>query len=65
MNKKEIKEKVQRFKSLMEELSSDIVSIFNAGEEDVYKETVLEMLTALDEAQQTVKKAYNLYFSKE
>jgi len=48
----------------MKELSEDFDEIFAKGKEREFHDVLLEMLKSLDEAQKTVKHAYNLFLTR-
>lgn len=56
--KEEIIKKVNLFTQLLEELSGEIASIYNEGQEKTYHEIIIKMIESLDAAQTTVRKAY-------
>ena len=58
--KKDILAKINQFTQLMEEISNELVSIYNDEKEEYYHEVIMKMLESLDSAQQTVRKAYNI-----
>ncbi len=46
------------------DIAKDIELICDENKEDKYKDSLIEMIQALDRSQQTVKRAYNLFLSK-
>ena len=48
----------------MDDIAKEIETICEENKEDEYKDSLLEMIQALDRSQQTVKRAYNLFLSK-
>lgn len=63
--KEKILEKIDLFTQLLEELSSEIVSIYTEGQEQIYHEIIIRMIESLDAAQTTVRKAYNLALGRD
>ena len=63
-HKEEFQKKVKLFTVLMDDIAKEIESICEENKEDEYKDSLLEMIQALDRSQQTVKRAYNLFLSK-
>ncbi len=62
--KEGFQKKVKLFTVLMDDIAKDIKIICEENKEDEYRESLIEMIQALDRSQQTVKKAYNLFLSK-
>ena len=62
--KEKFKKKVKLFTVLMDDIAKEIEVICEENREDEYKDSLIEMIQALDRSQQTVKKAYNLFLSK-
>ncbi len=62
--KEKFQKKVRLFTVLMDDISKEIEVICEKNKEDEYKDSLIEMIQALDRSQQTVKKAYNLFLSK-
>ena len=62
--KEDFQKKVKLFTVLMDDIAKEIDSICEANQEDEYKDSLIEMIQALDRAQQTVRRAYNLFLSK-
>ncbi|KKM04721.1 hypothetical protein LCGC14_1761370 [marine sediment metagenome] len=48
----------------MDDIAKEIEIICEENKEDEYKDSLMEMIQALDRSQQAVKKAYNLFRSK-
>ncbi len=48
----------------MDDIAKEIETICEENKEDEYRDSLIEMIQALDRSQQTVKKAYNLFLSK-
>ncbi len=63
-NKEEFQKKVKLFTVLMDDIAKRIETICEENKEDEYKDSLIEMIQALDRSQQTVRKAYNLFLSK-
>lgn len=59
----EIKEKITTFNKLMKEISEILNNMFIEGKEKEFHDVLLDMIKSLDHAQQTVRKAYNLFLS--
>jgi len=64
-NKKtELKQKIRDFNKLMGEISEGLKDIITIGEEKEFHDVMVEMLTSLNEAQKTVRQAYNAFLIK-
>ena len=63
-NKEEFQKKVKLFTVLMDDIAEEIEVICEENKEDEYRDSLMEMIQALDRSQQMVKKAYNLFLSK-
>ncbi len=61
--KEKFQKKVRLFTVLMDDISKEIEVICEENKEDEYKDSLIEMIQALDRSQQTVRRAYNLFFS--
>lgn len=61
IKKDKLKEKIRNFNRLMKEISEDISSIFQEGQEKELHGLILEMIKSLDNAQKTVRHVYNLF----
>ncbi len=48
----------------MDDIAKDVEFICGENKEDEYRDSLIEMIQALDRSQQTVKRAYNLFLSK-
>ena len=48
----------------MNDIAKEIDSICEENKEDEYRDSLIEMIQALDRSQQTVRRAYNLFLSK-
>ncbi len=48
----------------MQDLSEDFTSIFHEGKEREFHGELLEMLQSLDNAQQIIRDAYNLFLTR-
>ncbi len=64
IKKEEFQKKVRLFTVLMDDIAKEIEIICEENKEDKYKDSLIEMIQALDRSQQTVKKAYKLFLSK-
>ena len=49
---------------MMDDIAKDIEFICEENKEDEYKDSLIEMIQALDRSQQTVKKTYYLFLSR-
>ncbi len=63
-DKEEFQKKVKLFTVLMDDIAKEIEVICEENREDEYRDSLMEMIQALDRSQQMVKKAYNLFLSK-
>ncbi len=63
-NKEEFQKKAKLFTVLMDDIAEEIEVICEENKEDEYRDSLMEMIQALDRSQQMVKKAYNLFLSK-
>ena len=64
-NKREkLKQKIRNFNELMKEISEELTSIFMEGKEKEFQNTIIGMIRSLDNAQKTVKHAYNLFLNR-
>ena len=59
-----IQEKVAQFTILMKEISEEINTLFLERKEKEYHDLIVEMIKALDESQQIVRKAYHKSLSR-
>ena len=48
----------------MGDITKEIDSICEENKEDEYKDSLIEMIQALDRSQQTIRRAYNLFLGK-
>jgi len=62
--KEDFQKKVKLFTVLMDDIAKEIDSICEENKENEYRDSLIEMIQALDRAQQTVRRAYNLFLSK-
>ncbi len=62
--KEEFQKKVKLFTILIGDITKDIDSICEENKEDEYKDSLIEMIQALDRSQQTIRRAYNLFLGK-
>lgn len=59
-----LRQKIRDFNESMEDLSEELTTIFTEGKEGQFHDVALEMIKSLDKAQETVRKAYYLFLSK-
>ncbi len=59
-----LKRKIKLFNAIMQDLSEDFTSIFHEGKEREFHGELLEMLQSLDNAQQIIRDAYNLFLTR-
>ncbi len=64
IQKQKFQKKVKLFTVLIDDIANDIELICEENKEDEFKDSLIEMIQALDRSQQTVKRAYNLFLSK-
>ncbi len=64
IQKQKFQKKVKLFTALMDDIAKDVEFICGENKEDEYRDSLIEMIQALDRSQQTVKRAYNLFLSK-
>ncbi len=57
----ELRKKIKTFNTLMLDISSEITSIYLEGRERELSDVFLEMVKALEKAQQTVRHVYKLH----
>ena len=60
-----LKQKINRFNGLMEEISREFTIIYHEGGEQVFHDIVLDMMRSLEKSQEMVKKVYNLVLGKD
>ena len=64
-NKREkLKQKIRIFNELMKEISKELTSIFMENKEKEFHDELLAMLRSLDNAQDTVRRAYHSFLSR-
>ena len=64
INDEREKLKIRTFSELMKEISEELTSIFMENEEKEFHDELLAILKSLDEAQDTVRRAYYLFLSR-
>ncbi len=64
IQKEKFQKKVKLFTMMMDDIAKDIEFICEENKEDEYKDSLIEMIQALDRSQQTVKKTYYLFLSR-
>ena len=62
--RKKLKQKIRTFNELMKEISEEVDSIFVEGKEKEFNNIIIEMIRSLDNAQKTVKQAYNIFLNR-
>ena len=63
--KEDFQKKVKIFTLLLDDIVKEINSICEENKEEEYKDSLIEMIQALNRSQQTIKRAYNIFFKKD